>query len=203
MFKYTRESISLIIEDFKKYCKIFKCGSLIFTTLYFIYAIFNNVGIMAVNIVLAGMFLLYTIFEFATRHTNFKLTRKYTKRTYHWIKLSIKAFTLGSLLYSIYTATTHVSAITTIIATLMIIMWVLQLLLEIIIEIIENKAELLIESFNQDVEDLKKPVTFVSNTFKRLKGEEIEQKQKSKKIQMLEERINEKKEKKKSEKEAK
>ena len=85
----------------------------------------------------------------------------------------------------------------------MIIMWVLQLLLEIIIEIVENKAELLIESFNQDIEDIKKPVAFVSNTIKRLKGEEIPEKQKSKKIQMLEERIQQKKEQKKTNKEAK
>jgi hypothetical protein len=151
-------------------------------------------GIFVVNIILASMFLLYTIFEFTTRNTEWKNARKITKRTYHWIKLSIRAFTLGSLLYSIYTATTHITAISTIVATLMIIMWVLQLLLEIIIEIIENKAELLIDSFNQDIADIKKPVTFVSNAFKKLKGEEIEEKQKSKKIQMLEERINKKKE---------
>ena len=158
------------------------------------YALFTKMGIFVVNIILASMFLLYTIFEFATRHTDLKSARKFTRRTYHWIKLSIKAFTLSSLLYSIYTATTNISAISTIIATLMIIMWVLQLLLEIIIEIIENKAELLIDSFNQDIADIKKPVTFVSNAFKKLKGEEIEEKQKSKKIQMLEERINKKKE---------
>ena len=130
MFKYTRESINLIIEDFKRYCKIFKCCSLIFTTLYFIYAIFSKMGIFVVNIILASMFLAYTVFEFVTKNTDWKSARKYTRRTYHWIKLSIKAFTLGSLLYSIYTATTHISAISTITATLMIIMWVLQLLLE-------------------------------------------------------------------------
>ena len=200
MFKYTKEALSMLKEDFKKYLRSFKIASLIFTTAYFIYAIISQTGIFAVNIVLATLFVLYTVFELCTINRDIKIAKRIVKRTYNWIKISIRAVTLGSMLYGIYTATTNVSAISTIIATLMIIMWVFQILLEIIVEIIENKIDLLDKAFKQDIEDIKKsalkPVTAVKNTFKRLTGRDVEpEPEKHKKILKLEQRIREKQEK--------
>ena len=200
MFKYTKEALTMLKEDFKRYLRTFKIASLIFTTAYFIYAIISRTGIFAVNIVLASLFVLYTIFELCTANIGIKVARRVVKRTYQWIKISVRTFTLGSMLYGIYTATTHVSAMSTIIATLMIIMWVFQILLEIIVEIIENKIDLLDKAFKQDIEDIKmsalKPVTAVANTFRRLTGRDVEPKpEKHKKILKLEKRIREKQEK--------
>ena len=201
-FQYTREALTVIKEDFKKYCNIFKYGSLIFTTLYFIYALVTKTGNFVANIILASLFAIYTIFELSTiKFTKIKSLKTKIRRSYKWSTLTIKAFTLGSLLYGIYTATTKVSAMATIIATLMVILWVFQFLLEIIIEIIENKIDLLSSAFQQDIADVKDtfaaPVDFVKNGFKRLIGKEVEVKEepkKSKKIQMLYDRIEEKKE---------
>ena len=198
MFKYTKEALIMLKEDFKKYLRSFKVASLIFTSAYFIYALISKTGIFAINIVLASLFVLYTAFELLTINRNIKIARRIIKRTYKWTKICIRAVTLGSMLYGIYTATTHVSAISTIIATLMIIMWVFQILLEIIVEIVENKIDLLDKAFKQDIEDMKrtalKPVTAVANTFKRLTGKDIEpEPEKHKKILKLEKRIQEKK----------
>lgn len=205
-FKYTREAISVIVDDLKKYGRIFKYGSLIFTTLYFIYALITKSGYFVANVILASMFVVYTVFEFATNNNkNIKGVKRSVKRSYKWIKLTIKAFTLGSLLYGVYTATTNVSAFSTIIATLMVIMWVVQLLLEVVIEVIENKVDLVTTAFAQDWEDIKDtvkdtvtaPITFVTNSIKKLKGEEIEvveEPKRNKKIQMLYDRIEEKRE---------
>ena len=200
MFKYTKEALTMLKEDFKRYLRTFKIASLIFTTAYFIYAIISRTGIFAVNIVLASLFVSYTIFELCTINRDIKVAKRIVKRTYQWIKITVRTFTLGSMLYGIYTATTHVSAISTIIATLMIIMWVFQILLEIIVEIIENKIDLLDKAFKQDIEDIKmsalKPVTAVANTFRRLTGRDVEPKpEKHKKILKLEKRIREKQEK--------
>ena len=200
MFKYTKEALSMLKEDFKRYLRSFKIASLIFTSAYFVYALISQTGIFVINIVLATLFVLYTTFELITINKNIKFARKIIKRTYKWTKICIRAVTLGSMLYGIYTATTNVSAISTIIATLMIIMWVFQILLEIIVEIVENKIDLLDKAFKQDIEDVKrtalKPVTAVANTFKRLAGKEIESEpEKHKKILKLEKRIQEKKEK--------
>jgi hypothetical protein len=199
MFKYTREAIEVLKEDFKRYSRVFKVGSLLFTSAYFVWALIAQTGIFAVNIVLASLFVSYTIFELVINATGHKGAKVFVKRTYKWITLGIRAFTLGSMLYGIYTATTNVSAMSTIIATLMIILWVFQILLEIVVEIIENKIDLFDKAIRQDVEDIKKsvmkPVTAVTNTLKKLTGREVEpEPEKHKKILKLDKRIQEREE---------
>lgn len=194
MFKYTIASIELIIDDIKKYYKIFKYGSLVLTAAYFIYALISHTGYFIANIVLATLFVLYTIFEFLTLKRDIKLAKKVVKRSYVWIKLLIKAFTLGAMIYGIYTATTNVSPISTILATLMIILWVLQFLLEILVEVIEDKIDLLKAGMNQDWENFKKPVTVVGDVVRKIKGQEVpEPAKKSKEIILLEKKIEKKK----------
>ena len=190
MFKYTKEAINLIIEDFKKYMNIFKYGSLIFTVAYFIYAISMRTGNLIANIVLASLFVAYTIFDFVTSKKEIKEAKRIVKRSYKWSKLLIKTFTLGAMLYGIYTATTNVSAISTILATLMIILWVLQVLLEIVVEVIEDKVNLVIEAFKEDT-DIKGNI---QDAIQKIKGNEIEE---SRNIKMLAKRIKDRKEKKK------
>ena len=200
MFKYTREAIEILKEDFKRYSRIFKVGSLLFTSAYFVWALISQTGIFAVNIVLASLFVAYTIFELIINATGHKGAKIVVKRTYKWITLGIRAFTLGSMLYGIYTATTHVSAMSTIIATLMIILWVFQILLEIVVEIVENKIDLFDKAIHQDVEDIKKsvlkPVKAVTDTIKKLTGREVEpEPEKHSKILKLDKRIQEREEK--------
>ena len=197
MFKYTREALSVIIEDIKKYCRFFKYGSLLFSIAYFVYSLFTKTGYFIANIILISLLSAYTIFDIITSKINIKYVKRYVKRSYKWINLSIKALTLGATLYGIYTATTHVSAFSTIIITLMIVLWLAQLLLEIAIEIIENKADLLINAYNQDIKDIKdtvkKPITFITNGFKKITGREIPpEEEKSKIIKKLDKRIEEK-----------
>ena len=72
MFKYTKASIELILEDIRRYCAIFKFGSLSFTSIYFIYALIARTGNFYTNLVLAIMFFAYTIFDLATQKRNVK-----------------------------------------------------------------------------------------------------------------------------------
>ena len=208
MFKYTKEAVEVLKEDFKRYSRIFKVGSLIFTPAYFIWALISQSGIFAVNITLASLFVAYTIFELIINATGHKTAKLVVKRTYKWLTFGIRAFTLGSMLYGIYTATTNVSAMSTIIATLMIILWVFQILLEIVVEIVESKIDLFDKAIRQDVEDIKssvlKPVKVVSDTFRKLTGREVEaEPEKHKHILKLDKRIQERKEEKKQEKKEK
>lgn len=191
MFKYTRASFRLIVNEFKRFLTIFKYGSLIFTISYFTYALISQTGNFIVNIILASLFVVYTIFELLTRNKNMKGTRKKVRRSYRWINLIFKTFTLGSMIYGIYITASNVKPISIILATLMIILWVLQVLMEIIVEVIEDKFELISDAFNKDVQDMqetiKKPVTVVSNVIKKIQGKEIEQKEevKNKNIEKL------------------
>ena len=201
---HTYKAGLLILNDFKKFFRIFKYCSLIFTTIYFIYALTMQIGNTIANIILASLFVLYTTFDIATHKLKIRKTKKVVKRSYKWLKLGIKAFTLGSMLYGLYTATTSVNPISIILATLMIIFWVLQILLELIIEVVEDKWQLLSNSLKQDVEDIKdnfkenfknslketvsqsisnvssaiqKPVKMVSNAIKSKKSKDIENKE--------------------------
>ena len=118
--------------------------------------------------------------------------KKRVKKTYKWLKLVIKAFTLSSMLYGIYVASNKIDGITIILATLMIITWVLQLLFEIVIQIFEDKKDLLVAGWNKDIDNLKKPVTAVNNFIKRVKGQEIVEIDNidNKEIKILERKIN-------------
>lgn len=191
MFKYTRTAIDIIISDIKKFSTIFNYGSLIFTSAYFIYALVTKTGNFIANIILASLFVGYTIFYFITRSMEMKTAKKIVKRSYKWIKIVIKTFTLGAMIYGIYITTTNVTPISIILATLMIILYVLQILLELACEIVEDKKDLLVEAVAKDMEIVTRPVSAVGNFVKRIKGEEvvIEEKEPSRELKILEKRM--------------
>ena len=135
MFRYTRAAVDIVIEDIKRYCNIFKYGSIGLTFAYFAYALYSKTGNFIINTILLGLFALYTVLDFATHKKNFKPLKKFIRRSYKSVKFITKTFSLGIMIYSIYVATTNVSGISIILATLMIILWVLQLLFEIVVEI--------------------------------------------------------------------
>jgi len=189
MLNYTRASINIIIDDIKKYYKIFKYGSLIFTTAYFVYALIAQIGNVAANIILASLYVAYTAFEIITRNKNLRQARRIVRRSYHFAKIGINALTLGIMLYGIYTATTNVKPISIILATLMIILWVLQLLLAIIVEVVESKAHLVAAGWSKDMQDLK-PKNIIGGIFKRNRDEdETEDTLKSRELEILERRV--------------
>lgn len=191
MFKFTRTAIDIIISDIKKFSTIFNYGSLIFTSAYFIYALVTKTGNFIANIILASLFVGYTIFYFITKSMEMKTAKKIVKRSYKWIKIVIKTFTLGAMIYGIYITTTNVTPISIILATLMIILYVLQILLELACEIVEDKKDLLVEAVAKDMEIVTRPVSAVGNFVKRIKGEEvvIEEKEPSRELKILEKRM--------------
>lgn len=193
MFEYTRASIKVTLEALNRYAKIFKYGSLIFTSAYFGYALYTDTGIFILNAVLASLFVIYTLFDLITaRINNIHTAKKIIKRSYGWVSLMLKLVSLGAMVYGIYSAATNVTAISTILATLMIILWVLQAFLELIIAVIEDKYDLILAGWKQDVDNIMKPKTKIDNFFKKMKGEPIPlPPEKSREIIILEKKIKE------------
>ena len=144
MIDYSKVAFALVFDDLKKWSKGFKIGFNIFTILYFTYVFALQKGILYVNIILVSLYVIYTIFEIVTFKKEMKKTKVIVARSYKWTKLLIKAFTLGSSLYSIYLASTDADGISIIMSTLMIILWIIQVLLEIVIIVMEPKVRLLI-----------------------------------------------------------
>lgn len=162
MFKYTRAGINIIIDDIKKLAKIFKYGTLAFSALYYFVAILLKLGNLVVNIILAILFTAYTIFDFVTDKKENKKTRKIVSRSYSWISIALRTFTLVSTLYGMYLGTSSTTPISIILATLMIILWVLEVLFELIAQYVTDKATLIMTGFQKDTEF----ITKVGNFFK-------------------------------------
>lgn len=162
MFKYTKAGINIIINDIKNLSKILKYVTLIGTAIYYLIAIILNIGYLAVNIILATLFTAYTIFDFLTDKKKNKKTRKIVGRSYTWISIGLRAFTLCATLYGMYLGTSNTSAISIILTTLIIILWVLEVLFEVIAQYITDKAKLIMTGFQKDTEF----ITKVKNFFK-------------------------------------
>lgn len=201
MFKYTRAAFNIIIDKIKLFAKIFKYGSLLVSVAYYIIAIIFKFGYLFANIILLTLLVSFTIFEIATQKIELGSKRRKVKRVFGWSKIIVKTMTLGMMIYGMYLASTNVSPLSIILATLMIILWILEVLLEIISSIIDSKIDLVKTAFEQDMEDIKKPITTVSNVIKAIKGEEVQKVRKtSRELEILEERIKIDKEKKKAQK---
>lgn len=209
MFKYTRASIDAIIDDIKKYCNTFKYVSLLVTIGLFTYASIMKFGYFWVNIGLLIFFVLYGLFELVTFNKSFRTAKKLVRRTYRWTKIAINTISLAGVVYGVYMANNSSSAITIILTTLMIILWVLQVLFEIVLEICENRKDLVIDAWNEDINVMKdgvqnvkdtvmKPINSVNNFIKKVKGEEVEEpeepkeRKKNKNIRRLDEIIEKK-----------
>ena len=160
MLKYTSEAIKKIINDIKKIAFIIRIISTIFIIGYFAFILITNKGNFIINLVLAILYFLYTIYEIITRNYQNKKSKKIFKRSYEIIKLIIKGFTLGVTIYSIYIATIEISSINIILSTLMIILWIIQVLLEVVIIFVEDEIEYLMAGI---YEDLVRPYYKVKN----------------------------------------
>ena len=112
MFKYTKAAIDILIYDIRKYCNIFKYASIIFTFIYLGYSLYSSSGSLVVNVILLFTLVFYFIFDLYTRNKDLKQLKKIVRRVYKVIKYSMKTFTIGIMVYGIYTASTNVHAIT-------------------------------------------------------------------------------------------
>lgn len=191
MFKYTRAAIDIVIEDIRRYCNIFKYTSIILTFIYLGYAIYSKSGNFIVNVILLSTLAIYFLFDLFTRNKDNKQLKKIVRRSYKIIKYSMKTFTIGVMVYGIYTASTNVTPISIVLTTLMIIMWAIELLFEMVVEIFEDKKDLIVAGLGKDIDNLKRPVTTVSNFIKKVKGEDIieDKVDSSKEIKVLEKKI--------------
>lgn len=188
MFKYTKASVNILIDDCKRYAKIFKYVSLVFTLLFLSYQVItgliNGNNMVVVNIALAVAFIVFTCLDFVFEHAEMKDAKKLSKRIYKWLKIATKAFTLGVSLFEIYRGE-KTDGISIILATLMILLWIASFASEIIVEVVSQRAEEMLVAFKEDVEDIKRPFTAVSNTFKKMTGKYVEPEKDTKKDKVL------------------
>ena len=205
MIDYTKAAIEKTVADLRRFGFIFNVATEMFSILYLIYAIAVGGGYLIANIILAVLSLSYLIFYVITgNNSDAKAARVLTKAAYKWVKLGIKAFTLGVTVYGIYIATEHVTLVSIVMASAMIISWTLNVILTVTINYLSSKAKFIIAAIEADFENVLRPVEKVGNFIKKVRGQEIEEKQMPDKTRiLLESTVYEYREKRKAEKEEK
>lgn len=191
MLKYTKASLNMLVDDCKRIAKIFKYVSLAFTILFLSYQIVNSVIQnqtlrVILNSVLFGTFLISLVVEFLLDKKEFKSAKKIVNISYKWFKIAIKAATLVLTLIELVKASKP-NGLEIVLAAVMLMLWILSFVSQIILQIVSKRAEILIVAFKQDIDDIKRPFTAVSNTFKRLTGREVKSEdQNSRKAKIIE-----------------
>ena len=143
---------------------------------YFVFAAIVGLGIRWVNITLASILLVYQILDLIISS---KRAKKYVRRGYTWLKITIRAISLAIIVYGIYEAAEKASPLTIIFVTLMIIFWIAQIIFEILLEIFEDKRDLFLDAVKQDFESYKqrfeKPINTVKKVVSFIRGEPKEE----------------------------
>lgn len=173
MVKYTKAAIDLTLKDLRLFYNIFKYTFMLLTAGYFAYAIATGLGNLVVNIILLSVVGVYFILDLVVTATS---VRRIIRHGYHWVRLTLTAFTLGTTIYGVYEATTNITPLSIILLTLMIVLWVVQFIFELITIMFEQKRDLILEAIDMDIEEAKgiyqKPVSAVKKFFNRLTGQE-------------------------------
>ena len=190
MFDYTLFAVQKTYDDFKKFGYAFSVITQILYIAYLTYSIIAQAGrwwIKAIFLAIsAGYFLFYLIVHHAKKSRLEKIGRKVVKRS----KLVIKLLELVIAFYSIVVTLENATPASVILLASMICFWLLQVVFDIILSILDNRIQLFKESWQADMEEMKRPIEGVSNFVKKLTGKPIEpKKEKSKQRLWLDEQI--------------
>ena len=123
-----------------------------------------------------------------------KELKKAVKTVYKICVRTIKCFTLAVAIYGLWLSIDNLDPLTLILTMLSLVGWLLQVFLDIIMFVINRYAQFIKEAILADIEEIKKPVTTVSNFFKKMTGKEIEEKEVSKTRAKLDAMVSERKE---------
>ncbi len=198
MLEYTRASINKTVDDCKLFAYIYGIISQALCVAYLIYAMAVSAGMLWANIVLCAAASAYLAFNIITHDRTSQRAskvKKVTKRAYKWLKICIRAVTLGFMVYNVYVATTHITPLSVIWAGCLVIGWILQIIIELTVCFIENRARLIMDGIEADVRGLLKPVHTVGNILKKVTGAETEpEPEPSKNMLLLDKRVRQERE---------
>ena len=196
MLKYTKASVNMLIEDCKRIAKVVKYVSLVYTILFLSYQVISGfiagdkLAVTIINAVLLCTFILSTISEYVLDKAEKKGAEKVVKNIYKWFKTAAKAVTLGFSVCEV--AFGPVEPLQIILVTLMILLWIVSFAAQLIAQIVTARAEIILVAFKQDIDDIKRPFTAVSNTFKKLTGREVVKNEPDARKQKIIDKLNEK-----------
>ena len=200
MFDYTRAALTKVVADLKRIAYVFSVTVQLIGIGYLVYAVALRVGIMWTNLLLLGLSVCYFVFfliTYSKKEKKIAKVKRTTAKTYKWIKLTVKAYTLGVAVYGVYIATEHFTPISALFMTASALGWICQVAIELLVSYAEGKVGLIIEGIEADIQNITEPVTKTVNFVKRITGGEVteEREEPSKKRLMLDKMVTEEREK--------
>ena len=174
MLDYTKTVVQKIKSDFNALVALFQFATQVFYILYLAYALIKGTGHLWVNLVLLAISLAFLGFSIALK-TGYIKSKKQTSRrvktVFAWTKRLIKLYPIGLMVYTVYATTQNVDTMSVLLTALMIVGWVLGIVFELITYFLVSRFEMIMEGVKADFEGVSK----VTNFFKRLKGEEVQE----------------------------
>lgn len=178
MLKYTKASINILLDDCKRLAKLFKYLSLISTVILLVYKIItkfiNYTPVVFVHIALLAFALAFIVCDIFIDSKKHSFAMKTIKRVYSGIKIVLNAFILSVAIYDIaVTPGSETDGVAIILCAFMILLWLISIILQIVLEVVTQRCEMILVAFQQDIDDIKRPFTAVSDTFKKLTGQKV------------------------------
>lgn len=173
IMKNTRAIADKIINDVKHFSELYLIASELIYVAFLIYLVVSNAGVLALNVALlciSIIFEAFLIFAFVKRDF---LTREHTKvvkHTYRISSLALRAASLGITVYGLGITLTGADARHLLFTVFMLFSWALGVLIELLRFIIERYTSLITTAISKDVEPLVKVKSFF--TLKRYEGRE-------------------------------
>jgi hypothetical protein len=178
MFKYTFAAYHKIVDDLKRLTFLVTVSLHLLYISYFIFAICTNAGFLAVNITLLVITAAYLCFYLITKgrydDKSSNAKGKVTK-IYKAIKFAVVTVNLAITIYTVCVTVENITLPSLVLTALMVIGWIFQVILSLAFAFVKTEFELLIDGIEADFEFAYNAKVTVSNVFKRIKGEEIEE----------------------------
>ena len=149
----SKEKLFNGLSKFKRILNFFKITSLLITLVYFIYALVTERGNDIINIILTVIYFAYMIVTIIGIIKNNKSVKKVAKKGYKWAKMLVKLFTLASMVYGLYTATTDVTFVSILMATFMIGFYLMKLFFSLMVEIVSHQVKKVVGVFKKKNKD--------------------------------------------------
>ena len=174
MLDYTQTAIKKIFDDFKKFCHVCSILTQLIYIGYLLYSICAQTGRWWIKTAFLVVSVAFFIFYICAYHAHKTKLEKKGKMLFRRCKLGLKLLELVVAFYSIAVTTNDATTTSVILLAVMLVGWLLQVIFDVIISILESRGELLLEAIKADVDEIKRPVDKVSNIFKKLSGQPVD-----------------------------
>ena len=171
MFIYTRAVFEKIVADLKQ---VVRTTAVCVQSLYIVYlflAILFSKGFLFANVFLCIASVAHLIFFLKTQEKKDKKEKdmyKLNERAYRYIKISVGAVTLVSLVYGFYIAQEQSSFMQNAYMVILAAIWLFQLLIELVRWALEKRMDMILDGVKFDFEAFLK----TSDLLKKMKGDE-------------------------------